>query len=201
MEYGTDYFAGWDMFEYSACNIISEAIDMIEKIGSPKSSSCFVPSHTWKVIDDRMGIEAAEGGVRYFELSKYFDNPGCEIVSCRPADITYDTEKQMLKMARQIVDQKTGYDYLGLIGDVVEGMIGIDRMIPELHKIANPLHSSHNMFCSAVVAALNKSTAQYQNIDLFTNFTISKISPLMLYTAFPYDVKISVKKVGNERKR
>src|SRR5208337_2954234 len=179
-------------------NAISELIERIEKEDSDfREYRGWVPSHTWLVIDEHTGIEAAASGIRYFELSKYFDDPTCQIVSYRPAGLTVAAIQQILGLAEQLSEEKLGYDYGALAGDTIEGLIGIDNLIPELKAVADPLHSSHRLFCSALVSTLLKGTAQYQDVDLFKTYTASKISPLRLMMQFPYDAKFTIKEVQN----
>src|SRR5208337_1893655 len=127
IKYGEHYGPGWVMFEVSPKNAVSELIERIEKEDSDfREYRGFVPSHTWMVLDEHTGVEASEGGVRYFKLSKYFDDPTCQIVSYRPSGITVETIQQILGIAEQLTAEHRGYDYTGLIGDALEGLTRID---------------------------------------------------------------------------
>jgi hypothetical protein len=195
LEWDKTYGAGWDMFELSPHNIISEVIEDVEKVGSPQlDNSPFIPSHTWKIIDHDTGVEASEEGISYFPLTKYFSDPSCTIVSCRPSGVTDDTIFQMLAVADKLVSEHLRYDYEGLIGDAIEGVLHLDELIPALYRVADPLHTDHKLFCSALVSTINKATPQYARAELFAQYTLSKISPLLLIQEFPYDQKYLVKK-------
>jgi len=195
-KFGDNYDIGWDMFERSPNNVVSDVIVDIEKgDGKLADWTGFSPSHTWKVISEDTGIEASTEGVSYFPLSKYFNDPSCEILSCHPAGIVTVTIQQMLAVSAKLTSEHMGYDYSGLIGDAIEGVLDLDSLIPVLKKIADPLNDSHDLFCSALVATINKATPQYANVKLFQDYIISKISPLRLMVEFPYDEMPMIKTV------
>lgn len=200
MVYGKDYVPCSVMFETSPA-FISGLIEDIEKLGSPELRKFgFVPSHTWLVTDQTTGIEASTEGVAYFSLTKYFNDPACKIVSATLKGITIDTIHQMLSLASVLAKDGLKYDYEGLVGDALESLTGLDNLIPELRKVADPLHTDHRLFCSALVATLISSAPQYAGLQLFKDYTVSKISPLLLFAELPFSeakiIKEATKKGG-----
>jgi hypothetical protein len=191
--YGVNYGPGWDMFSKEPGDLVSGLISDIEKIGDLNLHPGWCPSHVWKIINETQGIEASTEGIAYFPLDKYFNDPGYQIVSCHPAGMTDRTLQQMLAIADKLVEKGLGYDYSGLIGDALEAFTFIDDLIPELRKVADPLHDSHDLFCSALVSTIDNGTKQYHNVPPFNQYTISKISPLILLKEFNYDKVFKVK--------
>lgn len=191
--YGVNYGPGWNMFSKKPGDLISGIIADIEKIGALNLHPGWCPSHVWKVINETQGIEASTEGIAYFPLQKYFNDPGYQIISCRPNVMTDITVQQMLAIADKLAKEGLGYDYSGLIGDAMEAFTFIDALIPELREVADPLHDSHDLFCSALVSTLDNGTKQYHNVPPFNNYTISKISPLILLRDFDYDRVLMIK--------
>jgi len=205
---GINIGIGWDMYELGHGSAISDVIVDVEKVGSPDLQAKFIPSHTWKVlaigpvsnwngtgISDSygIGIEASTEGVAYFPLSKYLGDPSCEIWSCHPQGLTDESIQIMLSLSGKLDGMKLGYDYSGLIGDAIEGFSGIDRLLPWLNKVSDPLHDDHDLFCSALVSTLNAACPQYAKIPLYQNSTDTKISPEMSMYEFPYDKRVCIK--------
>ena len=189
-----NYAPGWVMFEFQKGSVISDIIAGIERVGTLDFKPGWVPSHTWLVLDETTGIEAATEGVARFPLSKYFDNPECQLMACRPAELSPVSLDQIRVVANKLTNEDLGYDYSGLVGDALEVFTFADQIIPDLKRIANPLHDGHDLFCSALVSTILEATQQYRGQELFRENTVSKISPLMLFTGFPWD-----KKQGRER--
>ncbi len=180
---------GWVFFEFQKGSVISDIIAGIERVGALDFKPGWVPSHTWLVLDETTGIEAATEGVARFPLSKYLDNPECQLMACRPAGLSPVSLDQIRVVANRVASEDLGYDYSGLVGDALEACTFADHIIPELRGIADPLHDGHDLFCSALVSTVLEATQQYREQKLFRENTVSKISPLMLLTGFPWDIK------------
>ncbi|HAM53548.1 MAG TPA: hypothetical protein DCP92_23710 [Nitrospiraceae bacterium] len=187
------YAAGDVMFEYEKGAIISEIIDDIQRVGELNFKRRWIPSHTWLVTDETTGVEASTEGVARFSLSKYLDDPKCQVMACRPQDITQITISQMLVVADLLASQGLHYDYSGLVGDALEACTFLDDIIPSLREVADPLHENHSYFCSALVATVLNSTAQYHNVPPMDKNTVSKIGPDMLMEQFPFESRIFLK--------
>ncbi len=185
LTYLTDFAPGWDVFEREKGSEISDIIVDIEKAGSSDIKSFFYPSHVFKVVNATTGIEAAEGGVAYFPLSKYLDNPKCELVFCRPQGLTDQAVSQMLTLGDKLVKAKVGYGYLDLARDALIAFTGLEDVIPALHHLGT---QKNHLFCSALVSLMDKSADIYKDVWLFNEYSISEISPLMLMSDMVYDI-------------
>ena len=193
LEYGNGYFDGDIMFEYQKGSVISEVIENVERIGELDFDSRWIPSHTWVVTGQTTGVEASTEGVAKFPLGKYLDNLKCQVMVCRPPDITTITISQMLATANLLASQGLDYDYSGLVGDALEAFTFLDQVIPALREVANPLHNQHALFCSALVATILNSTTQYHGFPPMDRNAVSKIGPDMLMRQFPFERRIFFK--------
>ncbi len=182
------------MFGLEKGSLVSEGIELIEEVGALDFSAKFVPSHTWIALDGNTGIEASTEGIAKFPLSKYIEQPGYIVQACGLPELIPKTETQILAMADKLASEGLSYDYAGLAGDALEAFLMLDQLLPELRKVADPLHEGHALFCSALVSTILKATAQYKDIEIFREYTVSKISPLILNQRFAWAAKNFVKK-------
>jgi hypothetical protein len=84
-EYGSNYGKGYIGFTYSDSNVISKGIAYFTRWA--RMSQIRV-SHALIVTDENECIEAhMNGGVQKSTLSKYFDDPHCQIFFRKPVDL------------------------------------------------------------------------------------------------------------------
>lgn len=137
------------------------------------------------VVNEHLGLEAAEKGVAFCNLEDYFDDTECQVVCREPVDID---EPAFLEAYNYGVELKgRPYDYTGLaLGFPLMILTGLSRWIKFLRKLPVPFHIPGSRVCSAFVADCYKHTHRYKEVKLLKEWHVSRISPVTLFNHFPY---------------
>ena len=200
--YGKHYAPGFSAFSLHDASALSTGISWLEKIEevtsfiqeiqkhtfSPHFSETgleHAPSHVFKVVDEKTGIESAEKGVEYFDLQERINDPHLRIVFREPQRLNDLAVRQMLEYGAKLEGQEKPYDYSGLLGAAIRILSPLNKLFPVLNKLPNPL-SIGGLYCSAFVADCLKHTDEYRNEKIFKQFHVTRISPVLLWYCFPW---------------
>lgn len=143
-------------------------------------------SHTFVAVSKMFGIESSVGGVKTFPLSKYIDDPHVQLVFRKPLVLDEIVIAELIARMVWLEQQKTPYDYTGLVGYVLKILSPLDNLLPFINKLPAPLHWPGGLFCSAAVSDGFKHTQEYADLPLFRKFHVSRISPNMFWNRFPW---------------
>ena len=184
--YGQDYKPGTHMFMREPGNWISDGVCWF---GSFEEACAFSSSHVIMVVDEKTGLECSEYGVQYFPLSKYFDGKH-EIVCREPLGMDELSVKQALDYGAILQSGAkgyAGYDGLALfLGYPIAVLSEQLRFFPWLRKIPVPFHLPNGRVCSVFMADMMKHTDRYKDAEIFYQWNMTRITPVILYNEFPY---------------
>jgi len=207
--YNKDYapgFTGFSMHDSAGLSkgiswlqSIEEAVSFIEEIRkqtySPRFSETELkqpPSHVFKVINKTKGVESAEEGVEYFDLQERINDPHLRIVFREPQRLNVKAINQMFNYAEILENREKPYDYTGLVGAAIRILSPLNKILPFLNKLPNPL-SFNGLYCSAFDADCNKHTDEYMKEKIYKRYHVTRIDPVIWWFMFPWKpLKIDV---------
>lgn len=181
--YGQDYAPGYTLFTKKT-NLLSRGISWFENL---QEANSFSASHVILVINETIGIESSIFGVEYCNLIERFEQEDIMVVCREPDNLDSFTREQIFTKAIIHEKQETPYDYSGLIfGYTSSILFGFTKWIKPLRKYPIPFHWPKSFVCSGFVADCYKHANKYNNIPLFQEWHISRISPNLLWNGFTY---------------
>lgn len=171
---------------------IEEVVSFVEEIRkqiySPRFEDTLLkqpPSHVFKVIDEFSGIESSDKGVEYFNLQERIDDPHLRIVFREPQRLDDTATRQMFRYAAKLEREEKPYDYTGLVGAAIRILSPLNKILPILNKLPNPL-SFNGLYCSAFDADCNKHTDQYRREKIYRQYHVTRIDPVIWWYLFPW---------------
>jgi len=160
--FGVNYDVGYIGFTYYPGDIISEGIAYFSD-----AETDIDVSHTLLVTGKNECIEAhIKNGVVVSTLSKYFNDPDCQIFFKKPVWLTHEIADRMVETAEEqvgceydtplITAQALQGSFLGrLINKVFDG--SVDRFV------SDKLDSDNKWICSELVAYILDSQPEYKD--------------------------------------
>jgi len=187
--YGQDFAPGYSVFTVTDNSFISDGIVWFQNLDESAKYAEILNikgfSHVLMVVNEHLGIEAAEKGVQFCELENYFENPHCHVVCREPQGIDEQIFLEAYNYGLELKG-KTMYDFSGILGFAFTIISGLSNLIRPLRKLPIPLHIPGTRFCSAFVADCYKHTWLYKDIQLFKDYHVTRIHPHKLWNRFPY---------------
>lgn len=186
-EYEKHYAPGYCLFVRNTQSFIGTGIIWFQSVADSDAwitQDPFIPTHTVLVVDERVGLESAARGIRPCRLDHYFDSPYSQVVIREPIGLHDSAASQAIDYGLTMVGRI--YDFPGFVGKGLEILAGLSRWIKLLRKLPAPLHFPGARYCSAYTADCYKHTTEWQDIELFRQWHVTRITPRMLWNDFPF---------------
>lgn len=175
-KYGVNYDMGYIGFTYYPKKIVSSGIAYFTRF---ERMSDIKVSHSLLVSGPDECIEAhIQNGVERSTLSKYFNDPGCQIFFRKPIDLNPELAIRMVETASCLVGAK--YDLALIVAQAIQGSF-LGRLINKLtgewvdRQISYRLNNKNKWICSELTSYVMDEQPEYYNRGILAlpNETIS----------------------------
>jgi len=178
-KFGENYDIGYIGFTFCPGDIISEGIAYFSD-----AETDIDVSHTLLVTGKNECIEAhIKNGVVVSTLSKYFNDPDCQIFFRKPVWLTHEIADRMVETAEEQVGCE--YDTSLITAQALQGSF-LGRLINKVFDgspdkyVSNMLDSDNKWICSELVAYILDSQPEYRDKGILSKPN-STINPQELF--------------------